>query len=68
MCDGDLQFPNKKPIQYYLRIKFDAVSRILTEEVGNAVTGNMSTYGCISALATPIIEITWNFIDTNYKL
>ena len=68
MFDGRMQYSSKEVFDSYLLRTYRAVCELLKKSVTNALKGSLTLDGWSSALGTPILGITWHFIDDSWRL
>lgn len=65
---GRLQYSSHEPIESHLYVVYKAVCNLLKGQCESAHVGNITLDGWSAALGTPILGITWNFIDSSWCL
>ena len=68
VCGGRLQFSSKEPLEDYLLPTNNAVSDLLNSSATQAEVGSVTIDGWSAALGTPVLGMTWHFIDEAWKL
>ena len=65
---GRMQPSSKEAIESHLHLVYSAVCGLLKQSCTSAVTGSISLDGWSAALGTPILGVTWSFIDDAWRL
>ena len=63
-----MQFSSKEPVERHLIPTYYAICDLLSDMATSALTGCLTVDGWSAALGTPILGMTWHFIDDQWRM